>query len=227
MVEGAAVIVMPAQNSGWYAGYLHGRYNGLGWLQTATIDARREIDRVWPWAVDNGIYAAFAAGRRWDYRAFRSGVRQLVQRGRQVHHLPRWIAVPDSVGNRERTLRRWQAWYPVLAPLDVPLAFVVQDGMTPGDVPAAAAVVFIGGSTAWKERTLGMWCREFPRVHVGRVNGYRMLRACADAGAESCDGSGWFRGDKQQLAGLERFLSEQASGERWQSSLLELAYEQR
>jgi hypothetical protein len=27
-----------------------------------------------------------------------------------------------------------------------------------------------------------------------------------EAGAESCDGTGWFRGDQDQLAGLERYL---------------------
>lgn len=217
------MIVMPANNSGWKVGYLQGRYGGLGWLWTATVDGGSRPDLLWPYAIDNGVYAAYVANRRWEYRAFAVGVRRLVQRGRQCMHPPRWIAVPDVVTNRERTLRRWQHWYPFLMPLGISLAFVVQDGMTPQDVPYEAMVVFVGGSTQWKERTLGMWCDSFPRVHVGRVNGYRMLRACADAGAESCDGSGWLRGDQKQLAGLERFLIEQSSGVRWQSSLLEVA----
>lgn len=215
---------MPANNSGWYIGYLQGRYGGLGWLWTATIDGGKTPVRQWPYVVDNGVFAAYAANRRWEYRAFATGVAQIVKRARQHKQPPLWIAVPDVVTKREQTIKRWQRWYPHLAPLGVPLAFVVQDGMTAADVPAQAAVVFVGGSTAWKERTLGMWCSSFPRVHVGRVNGYRMLRACADAGAESCDGSGWFRGDQQQLAGLERFLVEQSSGVRWQSSLLEVQH---
>ncbi len=210
------MIVMPANNTGYTVGYLHGRYGGLGWLWTATVDSGRTPDPRWPYAIDNGIYAAYVNGNRWDYRAFLLGGRRIVSAGRQRHHLPRWIAVPDRVGNRGYTLRRWARWAPILRPLGIPLAFVVQDGMSVADVPAEAAVIFVGGSTAWKERTLGLWCDSFPRVHVGRVNGYRMLRACADAGAESCDGSGWFRGDQQQLAKLERFLAEQASGVRLQ-----------
>lgn len=46
--------------------------------------------------------------------------------------------------------------------------------------------------------------------HIERINTYRWHRVCADAGAESVDGTGWFRGDKEQLEGLRRFLAEQA-----------------
>jgi hypothetical protein len=84
--------------------------------------------------------------------------------------------------------------------------------MQPGDIPKGVEVVFIGGTTDWKWRSIDLWCSSFPRVHVGRVNGYDGLIRCACAGAESVDGTGWFRGDKQQLAGLLRFLREQSSG---------------
>lgn len=33
-----------------------------------------------------------------------------------------------------------------------------------------------------------------------------------DAGAESCDGTGWFRGDQKQLSGLRRYLYESVAG---------------
>jgi len=54
--------------------------------------------------------------------------------------------------------------------------------------------------------TLRQWTAAFPRVHVGRVNTERLLWIAHYAGAESCDGTGWFRGDQQQLAGLLRYL---------------------
>jgi hypothetical protein len=78
--------------------------------------------------------------------------------------------------------------------------------MTPADVRQLAPdVVFVGGSTEWKWETAEMWCREFPRVHVGRVNSPRRLYELESWGCESCDGTGWNRGDRKQTAGLEEW----------------------
>lgn len=118
------------------------------------------------------------------------------------------MIVPDAVGDKEKTLEMWHKHSPALRAMGVPLAFAAQDGMTPEDVPADAAIVFIGGTTSWKWRNLRSWTATFPRVHVGRVNTYRLLWMAHKAGAESCDGTGWFRGDKKQLAGLLRYLDE-------------------
>lgn len=202
---------MPANSANRLTYLWQGRYGSLGWLYNATTDAGRDPWGEMPWAIDNGVYGAWSNTRAWNHRAFYTGLDTLMRKARACRHLPLWIAVPDWVADRDTTLRRWHIHAPRIAAHGVPMAFVVQDGMTPADVPDAAAIVFVGGSTAWKERTLGMWCARFPRVHVGRVNGYRMLRACADAGAESCDGTGWFRGDQKQLEGLKRFLMEQAN----------------
>jgi hypothetical protein len=84
--------------------------------------------------------------------------------------------------------------------------------MTPRDVPANAHTVFVGGSTPWKWRNLKTWTSEFPHVHVGRVNTHRLLWMAHMAGAESCDGTGWFRGCQQQLRGLWRYLEESHGG---------------
>jgi len=45
------------------------------------------------------------------------------------------------------------------------------------------------------------------RVHVGRVNQPARLEFLEDLGVESCDGTGWLRGDQMQLSGLVGFLS--------------------
>lgn len=201
---------MPANSANRYTYLWQGRYRSLGWLYNAVTDAGRDPWKEMPWAIDNGVFGAWQNGRAWNHRAFYVGLDVLMAKARSHRHLPMWITVPDWVADRDTTLRRWDAHAPRIASYGAPLAFVVQDGMTPADVPAESDVVFVGGSTDWKERTLSIWCATFPRVHVGRVNGYRMLRACADAGAESCDGTGWFRGDMKQLEGLERFLMEQA-----------------
>lgn len=173
--------------------------NRLGWLQ-----GPRHWKAPRPglsYACDND---AFASGAAWSAPAWRV----MLARVRQSAHRPRWILVPDVVCDRQATLRRWARFAPEAAAVDVPLAFAVQDGMKAADVPSAAAVVFVGGSTAWKWGTLRVWCREFARVHVGRVNTVDRLWRCQDAGAESVDGTGWVRNPSRpdQLPALIEWL---------------------
>lgn len=191
-------MVLPANYSNGWVHYWAGRCPGIvGHLYSP--GGQRGPYPWLPFALDNGAYAGFDAARwvallRW---ACLSGGR------------PLWVAVPDVVGDAKATRERWEQYSPEAARFGWPLAWVAQDGAAIGDVPSGASVVFVGGSTAWKEETLPYWCANWPRVHVGRVNGYRMLRRCADLGAESCDGTGWGRGDKKQLAGLMQFLEEE------------------
>lgn len=151
-----------------------------------------------PFALDNGAFKGFSESRwksltRW---ACLSGYR------------PLWLAVPDRVGDAKKTSSLWQEYAPWSRGFGWPLAFVVQDGHTLQDIPTDAAVVFVGGSTDWKRRTIPYWCDGFKRVHVGRINTYRWARYCYDAGAESIDGTGMNRGDKKQLAGIIKLLEE-------------------
>jgi hypothetical protein len=118
-----------------------------------------------------------------------------------------WVAVPDVVADAEATKARWPEWSQrIRGVINAPLAFVVQDGMTVDDVPTDADVIFVGGSTEWKWRNLKMWTAAHPRVHVGRVNSERLLWMAHDAGAESCDGTGWMRGGEDRLEELESYL---------------------
>lgn len=64
-------------------------------------------------------------------------------------------------------------------------------------------VIAIGGTTEWKWSTVEMWAKEFPRVHVLRVNSPSKLDYLESLGIESCDGTGWNRGDREQTLGLE------------------------
>lgn len=198
-----------------HLGWLAGRYpRRIGWLLSPA--GWRMPHRWMPYALDNGAFV------RWDEVAFLQMAQNAyaqIQLG-VLKHEPRWVVVPDVVSDREATLARWQEWAPRLREFGWPLAFAVQDGMTQADVPADAEVIFVGGSTDWKWLTAWDWCRNNERVHIGRVNGYRLLWHCHDAGAESCDGTGWFRGDQEQLAGLERYLEESTNGGRAQARLL-------
>ena len=119
------------------------------------------------------------------------------------------IVVPDVPGNADATKRQWDKWAPKLEKKKVKLAMAVQDGMKPSDVPDGV-VCFVGGSTEWKWKNVERFCADCKVCHVGRVNRYRYLWKCHKAGADSVDGSGFFRGDKTQLRGLLSYLKESA-----------------
>lgn len=91
------------------------------------------------------------------------------------------------------------------------LAVAVQDGMTPDDLDGYDAV-FVAGSTEWKWATAAGWCAEAHArgmwAHVARVNTRRRIRQCVDMGADSADGTGIWRGDRQQLRGVMESLTE-------------------
>lgn len=142
------------------------------------------------WAMDNGAFSGFDTG------AF---VRML-ERFRRVSGCL-FVTAPDVVGDAAATLSLWPFWSQLIAGIGRRPAFVAQDGLTPERVPweqlhEEEGVLFIGGSTAYKEsadvRTLcgvaqanGIW------VHWGRVNGKRRYELAMKAGAQSIDGSGF------------------------------------
>lgn len=195
---------MPANNTGVRVGYLAGRFSGkIGHLYSP--GAQRGPEEFIPYALDNG---AFGHDDDWSEIAWRA----LLMWARLSGQSPLWCLVPDVVGDKMRTLSRWEMYSPIVMDMGWPLAFAVQDGMTKDDVPNGVDVIFVGGSTAWKWRTMARWCADFPRVHVGRVNTYRCLWECHDAGAESIDGTGWFRGDQLQYRGLLAYLAEATGG---------------
>ncbi|MBP7651409.1 MAG: hypothetical protein KA744_16285 [Phenylobacterium sp.] len=203
--------VMPSNNVGRRMKELAAAYPGcLGHL----FGLKGWRSPFLPYALDNGAFPAWLNGTAWDEAGFLA----LCETAREHEGLwgesPLWVVVPDVVTDKEATKARWVEWAPRLRTYGWPLAFAVQDGMHEHDVPADADVVFLGGSTKWKWASVNMWGYMFPRLHVGRVNSYRLLWRAFQAGAESCDGTGWFRGDQRQLAGLEQFLREWTAGHR-------------
>lgn len=174
-----------------------------------------------PYVLDNGAYGAFLKGHPFDVDSYRRLLRWAKEARSGFPSTPQrplWALVPDSVGEKTASLELWSRFSGEVSSYGFPLAFAAQDGMTPSDVPSAADVVFIGGTTEWKwSGVIEDFCEAHPRVHVGRVNTYRRLRQAQDAGAESCDGTGWFRAanvaSNRQLSGLRQWLREEA-GER-------------
>ncbi len=164
------------------------------------------------YALDNGAFKAFARGTPFDEDAFDNLRNRARNHAGKTGATPLWMAVPDVVANRERTIENWHRLAPALRSYGWPLAFVVQDGMRRECVPVAGSVggapdiIFVGGSVSWKWSTVPAWCAWFRRVHIGRVNRPDALEYLDHLGAESCDGTGWFRGDQRQTNGLIGFL---------------------
>lgn len=112
--------------------------------------------------------------------------------------------------NRVDKVRHYSKMYPV--------ALAVQDGMSitqVKNVRPTPDVIFVGGSTQFKWRTLRDWTTNFSHVHVGRANGGRRLWEVHRSGAESSDGAGWFRDLSRtplMMKQLERYLERSTKG---------------
>jgi hypothetical protein len=122
--------------------------------------------------------------------------------------LARWAIVPDVVGDAERTFERWHEYYPIVRDSEINPALAVQDGMTVEQVKALRPqphVICVGGTTEWKWETAEEWIKSFPRVHILRCNSPEKLYWLEKLGAESCDGTGWNRGDRRQTSGIENW----------------------
>lgn len=202
------MMVMPANHSSSTIHYLAGKYPGrFGWLVGPTARFKTRLRSWMPYALDNDAYSAWTQKTKWDVEAWRS----LLKWAKASGQAPLWVLVPDVVANREGTLDNWDLYASEAASFGWPLAFAVQDGMTPGDVPSNADVIFVGGTTEWKYAYLDLFTTRFKRVHVGRVNELRRLWTCQDLGVESVDGTGWFRDgqDGRRIDALHSWLADE------------------
>jgi hypothetical protein len=175
-----------------------------------------------PYSLDNGAYGYFLQKKPFDNNAYREFLLKWFTLCRD--NKPEWLLVPDCVGDRKKTLQMWEQWHLELKQWGVPLAIAVQDGMTKDDIPKDAEIIFVGGSTEWKLKTIPYWTAHFNRVHVGRVNGWKRIWTCYWHGVESVDGTGFFRGGINgdmsiNLQVFLRFLKEKKYNELMLSSL--------
>ena len=201
------VIVMVSNQTGVELGYLAGRYPGaLGHLYSP--GGQTGPYSFLPYAIDNGAWPAHKNGRAWSAEEWRELLTWTKRAAQWEGMPPLWALVPDVVGDRAATMERWREFHSEVRSAGFRPAFAAQDGMTFDDVPSSDCVVFLGGSTEWKEAAIDPWCRAFPgRVHVGRVNTWGRLVKCWRAGAISVDGTGWFRrGSKGQQSSQRKDL---------------------
>ena len=151
---------------------------------------RTASDKIPFYALDNGAFSCFKNNQLFCKNTFLSFLDKWILKNKIK---PQWVVVPDVVGDKEETIKSFYQWESILQKYNIPLALAVQDGMKKKDVPNNISVVFVGGSTEWKVKTIPYWTAHFPRVHVARVNGWNRLLNSYLAGAESIDGTGFFR----------------------------------
>lgn len=139
------------------------------------------------YALDNGAWTAFQAGKPFNEAKFRLAVERL---GKGAD----WIVLPDVVGDARATLLSTERWLPRLDSFRLLVA--VQDGMIGSDVLpwlGPRCGIAVGGSTEWKEGTAAAWGKIARRagchLHVLRVNTVRRIELCHRAGAHSLDGT--------------------------------------
>lgn len=208
------MIVMPANATGWFWHALARETGRLGHLYSP--GAQRG---PWPWfpyALDNGAFSCWDRTKNaFDdekWRITEAAWQRLLFWAAAAPRRPMWAIVPDVPGDAQRTLDRWSQLAGTLG--DLPIAIAVQDGLEPSHVKALKVqpqVVAVGGTTEWKWATWTKWVQAFPRVHVLRVNAPTKLEELEAGGVESCDGTGWNRGDRKQTAGLEEWARAKAN----------------
>lgn len=104
-----------------------------------------------------------------------------------------FVACPDVVADKEKTLEQFSEWQPIIRKLGYSPALVLQDGMTT-DLPwSKFDAVFVGGTTEYKlsqdviailnkAGELGKW------RHVGRINSINRMKHFWEY-ADSFDGT--------------------------------------
>lgn len=142
-----------------------------------------------PYALDNGKWSDHVGTVPWSEPKFLAALQRM-------GHAADFVVAPDIVEGGLASMALSRAWLDRCLAHCPRVLIAVQDGMSCFDVIGVVGPrvgIFIGGSTGWKEATMGQWGafarREGIWCHVGRVNTVRRVALCAAAGATSFDGS--------------------------------------
>lgn len=210
------MIVMPANSTGWYWHSLALLTGRIGHLFSP--GAQRG---PWPWfpyALDNGAFSCWnMTDNTFDeqkWKSIEAEWRRMLFWATSTEQRPMWAIVPDRPGNAEQTFQKWSEYVGCVVASGISAAIAVQDGMTVESVKSLSIqpdVICVGGTTEWKWETVESWANSFKRVHLLRCNMPDKLDYLQSLGVESCDGTGWNRGDRRQTEGLERWAKRNAN----------------
>jgi hypothetical protein len=177
---------------------------GLLGCITTPEQGNRLFPDEWDTIADNGCFSD-----KWEHRKWHSW---LLNQSRDIRFaVAPDVYDPDGGPAHAPTLERWQHYGPMIERHGFTPAFVCQVGCTPELVPDDASVLFLGGTTEWKEgkvaeaitrkaKAEGRW------VHMGRVNSLRRLQIAVAWGCDSADGTFVAKAPDTNLPRLLRYL---------------------
>ena len=124
------------------------------------------------WAFDNNVFTMEFNIAKWT---------KGLERYQEYLDTCLFAVAPDFVGDKERTLERFEEYQPTLKDMGYPVALATQDGMTTDDIPwQDIDAIFVGGSVEHKmsEATGDIIKQAIAKsihVHIGRVNSRKRL----------------------------------------------------
>lgn len=164
----------------------------MGWsllVSAAGVVRTEGFEHAGGVALDNGAWSAYLKGSPFDEDAFCRALDK-------VGEVAQWTVLPDIVAGGRASLDLTLTWLDRLNGFPGRLLIAVQDGIEPDDVRqylGPMVGIFLGGSTEYKLRTMDAYGALARRrqcyFHVGRVNSLKRINACAQAGADSFDGT--------------------------------------
>jgi hypothetical protein len=133
--------------------------------------------------VDNGCFKGFKEGAFWSLLDFCEGYRERIK----------FVAAPDVVADSDATFNLFSKWQPIIRDYQLPVALVLQDGLSVDSIPwSEVQAIFVGGSTEYKmsrvvDRIIIEAKRRRKWVHVGRVSTRKRINHFRDVEVDSID----------------------------------------
>jgi hypothetical protein len=139
-------------------------FEAYGWGRMVVDRTPRPVPGE-PWALDNGAYRDFKAGRLPDWTRFLRRLEKMAKRLQEGElHPPLFVVVPDLIGAGAAGLRYSLAWRERLrssySHLPLRWYLVVADGFEPEGVGRALPFVdglFLAGTDECKEHESALW----------------------------------------------------------------------
>ena len=95
-----------ANHSGAEFHYLNGKYDRMGWLLGPVSFKTTKLRPFVKIAFDNDAFGAWQNKDEWDEKAWL----EMIEGIRRQKLQPEWILVPDVVGDKDATLRKFLAY---------------------------------------------------------------------------------------------------------------------
>lgn len=144
----------------------------FGLLNSPRAGILAPIENGVTWALDNNIFTMEFILTNWM---------KALERYQSYLDTCLFAVAPDVVGDRERTLKQFDQYQPILKDMGYPVALATQDGMTTSDIPwNRVDAIFVGGSVEHKMGEQTGWIIKHAianhiHVHIGRVNSRKRI----------------------------------------------------